>query len=236
MNDDVTHRLHRPFWRRLAGSALFHLAAAVVAFGLVLTFIAKPYWVPTSSMENTLRPGDRILVNRLAYAGSAPANGDVVVFDADSRWEPAPAAPTDPLRAVLRWLGEVSGFGPSSAHTLVKRVIGTPGQTVACCDDDGAVQVDGAPLDEPYVTNDYPFVAGELDCSSAPRSTRCFAEVTVPDDSYLVLGDNRANSADSAVFCRDADATADCWRWATRDGIVGRAAIILWPIARWSGL
>ena len=220
----------------MVGSAWFHLVAAFVVFGLILTFIAKPYWVPTSSMENTLKPGDRILVNRLAYVGAAPGYGDVVVFDADSAWEAAPAAPTDPLRAALRWLGEVSGFGPSSAHTLVKRVIGTPGQTVACCDQDGAVEVDGEPLDEPYITNDYPFVAGELDCSSTPRSARCFDEITVPDDSYLVLGDNRANSADSAVFCRQADAAADCWRWATRDGIVGKAAVILWPIGRWSGL
>ena len=68
----------------MVGSAWFHLVAAFVVFGLILTFIAKPYWVPSSSMENTLTPGDRILVNRLAYVGSAPGNGDVVVFDADT--------------------------------------------------------------------------------------------------------------------------------------------------------
>lgn len=225
-----------PLWRRIVGSVWFQLVAAFVVAGLVLSFVAKPYWVPSGSMAQTLQVGDRILVNRLAYLGSAPATGDIIVFDADERWDAAPSPAVDPLRGILRWIGEVTGFGPSGAHTLVKRVIGAPGQTVECCDADGAVMVDGEPLTEPYVTLDLPFTPGELDCATTPRSPRCFDEVTVPADSYLVLGDNRANSADSAVLCRSADASPDCWRWASREGVVGKAAAILWPISRWSGL
>jgi signal peptidase I len=210
----------------------FHLVAAFVVMGLILSFVAKPYWVPSGSMEQTLHPGDRILVNRLAYVGSAPSTGDVVVFDADSAWGLTGAASPNPLR----WVGEVTGFGPSSPHTLVKRVIGGPGQSVECCTDDGRIVVDGKPLDEPYVTNDFAFTPGSLDCGSTPRSQRCFDAVTVPDASFLMLGDNRSGSSDSAALCRGDGASPECWRWASRDSVVGKAAVILWPIGRWGGL
>lgn len=222
--------------RRITGSAWFHLALAFVVFGLVLSFVAKPYWVPSGSMEQTLQPGDRVLVNRLAYVGADPAVGDIVVFDAGSSWGSTAAADDGPVKAALRWVGEVTGFGPSGPHTLIKRVIAGPGQTVACCSAEGEVLVDGAPIDEPYISDDLPF-DGTSDCTTEPASARCFPEVTVPEDSYLVLGDHRAASSDSATACRGTlQADAGCWRWAREDEIVGRAAVILWPAARWSGL
>lgn len=226
----------RPLWRRITGSTWFHLVAAFIVVGLMLSFIAKPYVVPSGSMEDTLRPGDRILVNRLAYLGGGPQTGDIVVFDADAAWDGETTQPTDPLRSVLRWVGEVTGFGPSGPHTLVKRVIGTPGETVECCTADGAVTVDGTALTEPYAYEDFPFTPGTLDCATMPRSQRCFDEVTVPEDAYLVLGDHRSRSSDSAAMCRAEGASESCWRWASRDGIVGAAVAILWPIGRWSGL
>ncbi|GAA3203488.1 hypothetical protein GCM10017690_08130 [Microbacterium terregens] len=232
--EDVPQTPSRPRWRRVAGSPWFHLVAAFVLAGLVLSFVAKPYWVPSGSMETTLEPGDRVLVNRLAYVGSSPGSGDVVVFDAGPEWDIAAAAASDPLRGALRWIGEVTGFGPSGAHTLIKRTIGTAGQTVACCTDEGRLTVDGAPLDEPYVTNDFAFEPGTLDCTSTPRSPRCFDAVTVPAESLLLLGDNRGNSSDSAAFCRSDDAAPTCWRWATRADVVGKAAVVFWPVPRWN--
>jgi signal peptidase I len=220
----------------MVGSAWFHLIAAFAVFGLLLTFVAKPYWVPSGSMQDTLQPGDRILVNRLAYVGSQPATGDIIVFDADAGWDEFPADSVNPFKAVLRWAGEVTGFGPSGPHTLVKRVIAGPEQTVECCTEAGAILVDGEPLDEPYVRNDFYFEPGQLDCDTSTRSPRCFDEVTVPEGSYLVLGDNRGSSSDSAARCRGASSTADCWRWAARSGVVGKAAFVFWPVGRWSGL
>lgn len=216
-----------------------HLILAFVLCSLVLSFVAKPYQVPSGSMLDTLHVGDRVLVNRLAYRGGDPATGpdtgDVVVFDADETWGPLPAPSGNPLRAAARWVGVVTGFGPTGLHTLVKRVVAGPGQTVSCCSAEGAVLVDGRPLAEAYVWNDLPFQQGVLDCSSVPRSARCLPEVKVPEDSYLVLGDNRANSADSAVRCRASDATGDCYRWARREQIVGRVVAVLWPPGRWAG-
>lgn len=227
----------RPRWRRIVGSFWFQLAAAFIVTGLVLSFVAKPYWVPSGSMEATLQPGDRVMVNRLAYVGAAPGSGDVIVFDAGASWDIPPSGEPNPIRDALRWVGEVTGFGPSSPHTLIKRVIGLPGQTVECCTDEGQLSVDGDPLDEPYVTNDLPFVPGSLDCTTTPRSPRCFDAVVVPEDAYLMLGDNRGNSSDSAAFCRgDAAASDECWRWAARSDVVGKAVVLFWPLTRWSGL
>ncbi len=234
MVTDVPTR--RPLWRRITGSFLFQLVLAFVVFGLVLSFVAKPYAVPSGSMEQTLLPGDRILVNRLAYLGDEPGTGDIVVFEAEEAWGTTPAPPSDPLQGILRWIGETTGFGPSGPHTLVKRVIAGPGQKVSCCNETGALLVDGEPLDEPYVTNNQEFTPGALDCATTPRSTRCFDEVTVPADSFLMLGDNRANSSDSAAQCRVPDPAEGCWRWATRAGVVGKAVTVIWPVGRWSAL
>ena len=227
-----------PFRRRLrrfTGSAWFQLLLAVLVTGLVLSFIAKPYVVPSGSMQQTLEIGDRVLVNRLAYDWADPARGDIVVFDADDSWG-VPAVQDPPWKAALRWLGEVTGFGPSGPHTLVKRIVATPGQKVECCSADGRLVVDGVPVDEPYVFQDIPYQQGALDCSTTPRSTRCFPAVTVPAGSYLVLGDHRSNSADGAVRCRAPAADSPgCFRWATRDEIVGRVVATVWPVSRWRG-
>jgi signal peptidase I len=96
------------------------------------------------------------------------------------------------------------------------------------------VVVDGTPLSEPYLGSNFPYTPGKLDCSTTPRSLRCFGPVAVPKDSYLMLGDNRTDSSDSAYRCRSSEATPseDCWRWATRDGIVGKASAVLWPVSR----
>lgn len=222
--------------RRITGSFWFHLVLAFVVVGLILSFVAKPYWVPSGSMQQTLEPGDRVLVNRLAYAGAEPSTGDVVVFDADETWGATGADDDGPVKEALRRFGEFTGFGPSGPHTLIKRVIAGPGQTVRCCSAEGAVLVDGEPLDEPYVFQDLPFGDG-ADCSGPVVSPRCFGEVKVPADSYLVLGDHRSASSDSAIECRASMASdSGCWRWAKRDQIVGKAVAILWPASRWSGL
>lgn len=102
-------------------------AAAVVA--LVNVFVAQPFEIPSGSMENTLRAGDRVLVNKLAYRfGSTPARGDIVVFD-----------------------GKGSFVQDSGGTDFVKRVVGVGGDRVTCCDEGGRITVNGRPLEETYL-------------------------------------------------------------------------------------
>ncbi len=104
--------------------------------------------VPSGSMEPTLRPGDRILVERLpAWAGgSALHRGDVVVLDGRRAFLDQPDG--TPLQQVGREVASFLGIGAGTDY--VKRVVGLPGDRVRCCDSAGRLVVDGTPVDEPY--------------------------------------------------------------------------------------
>jgi len=207
---------------------------ALAAVALVQAFLVKPFGVPSQSMEQTLHIGDRMLVNRL---DSDISRGDVVVFGHGNTWQEKQLPPADNavVRAV-RALGEVTGIGPSNTAYTVKRVIGLGGQRVACCTAEGAVTVDGRPLVEPYVYQDLPFTPGSLDCSSSARSLRCFPEITVPADNYLVMGDHRSQSADSVIGCRGATAGPECARFVPADRVVGPVVLRFWPLNAFGGI
>ncbi len=242
--------------RRALGHPLAHLVAAILVIALVQAFAVKLFMVPSGSMEQTLDVGDRILVNRLA---GEPQNGDVIVFATDDALWPRTDAGSgggalSGVKYAAKWVfGDLLGFGPTTAHTMVKRVIGTAGQTVACCDAQGRLTVDGVPLDEPYIFEDPAFVPGELDCDTTPASSRCFAPVTVPEGMLLVLGDHRGASSDGILPCRgvpagagtgaeaseadDAGGSADgCARWVRVSDVYGEVFAIIWPLNRFGGL
>jgi signal peptidase I len=133
--------------------------------------IAKPYRIPTASMEPTLHCGkptdgcrsrfsDRVIANRIVYRFHAPKRGDIIVFD-------TPA-------------GVKAACGAGGA--FVKRIVGLPGEQVSMRN--GHVLIDGVRLKEPYLD------AGDLGREDGewPR---------IPRGGYFVLGDNRALSCDS---------------------------------------
>lgn len=233
--DADVRSLRRPGRRR--GMPLWwHLLVAVLVVALVQALVVKVYAVPSRSMEQTLSVGDRVLADRVAYAVGEPERGDVVVFRAHGAWS-TDAPPSRGLaRDALVWFGGLVGIGPGTDYTLVKRVIGLPGETVACCDAAGRVTVDDAPLEEPYVSEDLPFQPGSLDCESVVRSARCFPPIAVPEGSYLVLGDHRSGSADSVVACRGAPSAAGCARFVDRGHVIGRVFQIISPLSRWGGV
>jgi signal peptidase I len=201
---------------------------ALLAVALVQAFLVKPFGVPSQSMEQTLQIGDRILVSRL---DDDAARGDVVVFGHGTSWQEAELPPaSNVVMRALRAFGDLTGIGPSNTAYTVKRVIGLPGQKVACCSTDGRVTVDGQPLEEPYVHEDLPFTAGALDCSSSPRSTRCFPEITVPGENLLVMGDHRSQSADSVIGCRGATEGPECARFVPENRVVGPVVLRFWPL------
>ena len=218
-------------------SVLFNVIVALAVVSLVQAFLVKVYSVPSGSMEQTLNVGDRMLVNRLAYAGGgSPALQDVVVFNGDEAWA-EPVEDATALQAVTRTFGDITGIGASHDHALVKRVIGVGGQVVECCTDGGQVTVDGQPLEEPYIHQDLPYAKDELDCSTEPRSPRCFGPLTVPEGKVLVMGDHRSNSADSVIGCRGIEADLageDCARFVDEQDVVGEVFVTIWPPANWS--
>jgi signal peptidase I len=207
---------------------------ALIAVGLVQAFLVKPFGVPSQSMENTLHIGDRILVNRLDHD---LARGDVVVFGHGATWQDSSLPPSgNPLVRAIRFFGDLTGIGPSSTSYTVKRVIGLPGERVACCSPDGRVTVDDVPLDEPYVFENVTFKPGVLDCGTTPRSARCFPEITVADENLLVLGDHRSQSADSVIGCRGATEGPECVRFVPRERVVGPVFARFWPLTDIGGI
>lgn len=219
----------------MLGHPLLHLVAAFLILGLVQSLAVKVYQVPSASMKPTLTVGDRLLVNRLAYQGSGPAVGDVVVFDRPATWSDGARSEASPLRIAAGWVGDFFGFGPSNHDALVKRVVAGPGDSVQCCSVEGRLIRNGAPVDEPFLGDDLAFVPGELDCTTRPRSQRCFPILTLPEDRYLVLGDNRAHSGDGITPCRasEADSSAGCARLVAAGDIVGKVTFVFLPFDRW---
>jgi len=186
------------------------VAAAVLTL-LVKAFVVQVYRIPSASMENTLQVGDRVLVNKVVYHFRGIARGDVVVFSGQDSWGPdAPPPSSDPI---VRIFDDVlSGIGLQDSQTYyIKRVIGLPGDQVACCTD-GKVTVNGAPLTE----DSYLFPGN-------PPSTVKFNEV-VPAGHIWVMGDHRSDSDDSRFHPGDPGGGA-----VPENEVVGRAFVIIWP-------
>lgn len=212
-------------------SPWFHAALALVLVALIQGFFVKVYQVPSGSMEQTLNVNDRVLVNRLANAVSNPGVGDVVVFRKPLSW--GPQVSRAPLRTAVGWFGELTGIGPGNTEYLVKRVVGVPGTRVSCCDAAGSVLVDGSPLDEPYVFQNFLYEPGSIDCSATVHSPRCFPEIRLGEKEYLVLGDHRSDSSDSAAACRSQGATEDCFRLVDRSDLIGSVDWFIFPFNKW---
>lgn len=213
---------------------LLEFGAAVLVLALVQAVFIKAYQIPSASMEQTLLTGDRILVNRL---DSSIERGDIIVFEHGDTWETTRRSPSDSTFVnVVRAVGTVVGLGPSTRAYTVKRVIATGGEKVTCCDDEGRVTVDGEPLEEDYLGSNYPWTPGTDSCDGDVPSSRCLPEITVPEDSLFLLGDNRTNSADSSIGCRGRTGVAECGRFVRADQVVGPVIARFWPPSRVGGV
>ncbi|GAA4108778.1 hypothetical protein GCM10022415_01560 [Knoellia locipacati] len=217
-----------PQRRRRRLPAGLEILLAIVVVALVQSFVAKPFGVPSQSMEETLRIGDRIVVNR---TDTTVERGDVVVFSHGETWQDSRLRPTgNVVKDAVRKVGDVTGIGPSSTAYTVKRVVGMPGDRVKCCDSEGHVVVNGDALDEDYVFEDHTFRQADLSCDTTPRSSRCFPEIRVPSDRLLVLGDHRSQSADSVVNCRGGTDAEGCARFVPMNRVVGPVVFRIWPL------
>lgn len=230
-SSDVTERSARPRIPPVLGLALRFMASLAV-IALILNVLVRPFHVPSESMEPTLMTGDRVVAQIVGVDGHDLARGDIVAFGHGRTWQEE-RLPSDgsPLVEVARTAGDILKFGPSHTSHTVKRVIATGGQTVTCCDEQGRVMVDGEPLDEPYIEYNLPFDPESQACDSTTPSPRCFPSIAVPEGAYLVLGDNRSNSADSVIACRGLPAGAACAaQFVTAEQVVGLVKWRVWPL------
>ena len=204
-------RRKRAFWRDLVVIVVAALALTI----LLKAFVVEVFSIPSGSMENTLLPGDRVLVSKIVYRFRDIARGDVVVFSGQGSW--GPDAPPPPGNPFLRlWDGLTNLIGVTAPGTdYIKRVIGIPGDHVVCCDSQGRITVNGVPLNEQSYIH-----PGDVP-SSVPFS------ITVPAGHLWVMGDNRADSDDSRYRTTDPGGGS-----IPESEVVGRAFVIIWPPSR----
>lgn len=183
---------------------LIETAILALLIFLALQSSVQNFRVEGSSMEPTLSTGQYLLVNKIVYFHLSPG-------DLKRLWPFADVDRSEPLFAFHPPRhGEIIifHFPRDETRDFVKRVIGVAGDEVEIRR--GTVFVNGVRLDEPYIT--HPSEA------SMPR-------MTVPPDSYFVLGDNRRASNDS----RD-------WGPVPAKNVVGRAWVSYWPLDQFNTL
>jgi len=159
----------------------------LVALAAFRTTVADWHDVPTGSMEPSIEPGDRIVVNNLAYQLQAPFLGWHLV-----EW-------SDPQRGDV-----VVCYSPANGQRLVKRVIGVPGDTVEMRRN--VLLINGRAANyhwDNLLSGTESLPAGKphpVQLIPAMPSRRSFAPLTVPAGEFYVMGDNRDNSLDSRYF------------------------------------
>ncbi|AJC55721.1 signal peptidase I [Streptomyces sp. 769] len=194
------------------------LIGVALAIALVLkTFLVQAFVIPSGSMEQTIKIGDRVLVDKLTpWFGATPHRGDVVVFKDPGGWlkgeQNQSAGNPGPINGLLTFIGLLPS---ANEQDLIKRAVAVGGDTVRCCDTKGRVTVNGTPLTEPYV---HP---------GNPPSQLKFT-VTVPTGRIFVMGDHRSNSADSRYHLDE-----PYHGTVSVDNVVGRAVVIAWPFGHW---
>ncbi|HUO59311.1 MAG TPA: signal peptidase I [Candidatus Acidoferrales bacterium] len=149
------------------------ISLSVSAF--IIIFAYQPVRVEGTSMMPSLTDQERIFINKYVYRWEAIDRGDVVVFR----------------------------YPYDHNKSYIKRVVGTPGDTVEI--NDGDVFVNGQKLVEPYVPPNF-------------RDDRSYSARVIPPDCYFVLGDHRNLSSDSRDFGP-----------VPRDLIFGKAVFAYWP-------
>ncbi|MFJ6862643.1 signal peptidase I [Streptomyces termitum] len=215
-DEDTGGRPQKPrsFWKELP----LLIGIALILALLIKTFLVQAFSIPSESMMNTLKKGDRVLVDKLTpWFGSEPERGEVVVFHDPGGW--LETAETPAPNALQKFLSFIGLMPSAEEKDLIKRVIAVGGDTVSC-KEGGKVVLNGKELDETSYL--YP---GSMPCQDS------FGPIKVPEDRIWVMGDNRQNSLDSR-FHQELPGGGTV----AQDQVVGRAIVVAWPVNRWSTL
>ncbi|WP_435771167.1 signal peptidase I [Nocardioides sp. SYSU DS0651] len=226
-------RKHLPVWQE----TILLLAVALGLAVLIKAVFVQAFYIPSESMEPGLVKNDRILVQKVSYwFGKQPQRGDVVVFEDPGQW----LTPTDTAgpTGFANLLSKV-GLYPTGGH-LVKRVIGTEGDVVVCCDKEGRLEVNGEAVEEAgYLGPDPGACNAPVDDWITERGTALARPCSwtvgpIPPGKLFVLGDNRGHSADSrAHLCGPEEDPCTESPWVATDLVVGKVFTLIWPRDRW---
>lgn len=170
------------------------IAIAILLALVIRTYLVQAFKIPSGSMEDTLAIGDHLLVSKFIYGTKFPFSDKRLLTIRDPRQ------------------GDVIVFEypEDPSKDFIKRVVGAPGDVVE--GKDKKVYVNGKHYENPHeVHKEKDLIPKEMN----PRDT--FGPVTVPADSYFVMGDNRDRSYDSRF-----------WKFVKRDQIKGLAFIKYW--------
>lgn len=182
------------------------LVFVIVMVIIIRFFIGEIRWIPSGSMHPTLLEGDRIFVERFSRFYSSPKRGDIMVF-----YPPFEHLKNTPGKLFSR----LTGFFCKDT-AFIKRVIGLPGEKFEIktgSDGKYTIYINDEPLDEPYIMSeyDYPICTEGMVCGP----------INIPEDNYMMLGDNRGNSQDGRY-----------WGLLTKDRFIGKAVFLFWPLNR----
>jgi len=169
---------------------------------LIQAFAVKPYQIPTGSMIPTLTIDQRVLVQRISFRFTDPSIGDIVVF------HPPKGAVTNEMCGVPDVEGRVCAapVDEPDETNFIKRVVAGPGDTLTI--KDGHAIVNGEPIEDDFIKP----------CGAIGRGCDFPKEVTIPDDHYFMMGDNRGGSDDSRF-----------WGPVPKEWIIGKAFATYWP-------
>lgn len=197
-------------------TAIIVISALVLSW-LIKSFLVQAFFIPSASMEDTLVEGDRVMVSRLVPGVLDVHLGDVVVFKDPGGWlDPVEPVDRGPVGNAISDVMTFVGLLPQdTGEHLIKRVVGTAGDRVVCCDAQGRVEVNGTAIDEdPYV-------------KPGAEPSEVEFDVTVPDEMVFVMGDNRQNSRDSRYNTGNPGGG-----FVPLSNVVGTAFATVWPLDR----
>jgi signal peptidase I len=212
---------HRSGLAAAAREFVLIVVGALIVSSVLRAFVGQMFIIPSESMQNTLLVGDRVVVEKITDV----ERGDVIVFEDPGGW--LGQEESGQKRGSVGQFFEVVGLLPDSSHGhLIKRLIGMPGDKVACCKE-GRILVNGQPLEETSYL--YP----------GDDPSQIEFQVTVPAGRVFVMGDHRSESGDSRVHLSDTGAEgtpAGDVAFVPLDKVTGRAMLVVWPASNFGKL
>ena len=187
------------------------------------SFLAEPRYIPSGSMLPGLQINDRLIIEKFSLRNTKPKRGDIVVFNSpfsfDEKLILSRSKPL-PKKRYCFFMGFppmsfIPGLRDQACDAYIKRVVALPGEMVSV-NNKGEVLINNKNIYEPYVT---------FSCKDSLFGN-CgeFSNLKVPEDHFLVLGDNRANSWDGRYWPGG--------KFIHQREIIGKAYLRFWPLKR----